>query len=182
MPIPRHLKAQRRVSARGVRELTLQEVRDELRAVLTGVQILFAFLLGLAFTGRFTQLDDFDVGVYMATLLLTVITTAIIATPITLHRRMGHSGSKPNIIPIAAHLAKIGQACLALTLNGAVLLVSDVALGRPAGLCVTLITVLIFTGLWFVLPQALRPTKIKRKSRAEHLPPASSDTQEPREQ
>jgi hypothetical protein len=35
------------------------------------VQILFAFLLGLAFTQRFTSLDRCDVAVYTVTLLTT---------------------------------------------------------------------------------------------------------------
>ncbi|WP_432168572.1 DUF6328 family protein [Streptomyces sp. bgisy031] len=48
----------------------------------TGAQILFAFLLSLAFSGRFTSLDDFGLGTYTATLVLTVITTTLIATPI----------------------------------------------------------------------------------------------------
>ena len=33
------------------------ELLQELRVAITGVQILFAFLLGLAFTTRFTSLD-----------------------------------------------------------------------------------------------------------------------------
>ncbi|MEU6578558.1 DUF6328 family protein [Streptomyces sp. NPDC046805] len=179
MSLPRHLKAQRRQSARGVRELTVAELREELHAVQTGLQILFAFLLGLAFTGRFTQLNGFEVGVYIATLLLTVITTAIIATPIALHRRMGSSGATPSFVPIAAHLAKTGMACLALALNGSVLLVTDFVLGLPAALGITCVTLLIFTGLWFLLPRALRPTKINRRAESGQPSAASRNFKEP---
>ncbi|MFJ3641027.1 DUF6328 family protein [Streptomyces sp. NPDC090108] len=153
------LQVQRREKARERESLTVAELLQELRAVQTGVQILFAFLLGLAFSGRFADLDDFGLGTYVATLVLTVITTALIATPITLHRRMGHSGSNPRIVPIAARMAEIGFALLALALNGAILLVTTFVLGRTAGICITALTASVFVGLWLFLPWVLRPAR-----------------------
>ena len=44
------------------------ELLQELRVAQTGVQILFAFLLGLAFTDRFAELGDTERGIYIATL------------------------------------------------------------------------------------------------------------------
>ncbi|MGV9427939.1 DUF6328 family protein [Streptomyces sp. NPDC003656] len=176
MPLPRHLRTLRRESARELRDLTLDELREELRAVQTGVQILFAFLLGLAFSGRFTLLDDFEVGVYIGTLILTVVTTAIIATPIALHRRMGHSGRNPTIVPIAAYLARTGLARLALALNGAVLLVTDFVLGFPTAIGITAGTLIIFTILWFLLPRALRPGKKRRTARRVRTPASQENT------
>ncbi|MFF9157487.1 DUF6328 family protein [Streptomyces sp. NPDC014846] len=174
MRIPRHLQAERlqrqlrverRESARERERLTVAELLQELRVVQTGVQILFAFLLGLAFSGRFTSLDGFEKGVYIATLLLTVITSAVIATPVALHRRMGHGGSNPRIVPIAAYIAEVGLFLLALSLNGAVLLVTDFVLGFTAALCITFGTASIFTVLWFFLPRVLRPSRrLRRRS------------------
>ncbi|MGI5133353.1 DUF6328 family protein [Streptomyces sp. CA-106110] len=59
----------------------LVELLQELRVAQTGVQILFAFLLGVAFTSRFPQLSAFQRGIYAATLLLTVITAAVGGSP-----------------------------------------------------------------------------------------------------
>ena len=55
----------------------LIELLQELRVAQTGVQILFAFLLSLAFTDRFSALDPTQRTTYVVTLLLSVITTGL---------------------------------------------------------------------------------------------------------
>lgn len=134
----------------------LIELLQELRVVQTGVQIVFAFLLGLAFTSRFPQLSDFQTDVYIATLLLTVVASAVLATPVAVHRGLFHRGAKRRIVALSSRLAMAGLFFLALALSGAVLLVTDVVLGHGPAAAVTSVTVLMFGGLWFVLPWTLR--------------------------
>jgi hypothetical protein len=134
----------------------LVELLQELRVVQTGVQIVFAFLLGLAFTSRFPQLNNFQLCVYVITLLLTVIASAVLATPVALHRALFHRGEKLRIVNLSAKLAEVGLALLALALNGAVLLLMDVVLGRTPAVAITAVTAVIFAGLWFVLPWLMR--------------------------
>ncbi|MGW1810435.1 DUF6328 family protein [Streptomyces sp. NPDC002078] len=134
----------------------LAELLQELRVVQTGVQILFAFLLGLAFTSRFPQLDAFQRDTYVVTLLLTVVTSAVLATPVALHRGLFHRGVKPRIVALSARHAQIGLVLLALALNAAVLLLMDVVLGGTAAVFITTVTTAIFIGLWFLLPWAVR--------------------------
>ncbi|MEU9314393.1 DUF6328 family protein [Streptomyces sp. NPDC048295] len=134
----------------------LIELLQELRVVQTGVQIVFAFLLGVAFTSQFPHLDTFERTTYVVTLLLTVVASAVLATPVALHRGLFHRGAKVRIVALSAQLAETGLVFLALALNGAVLLLMDVVLGRTAAVTVTAATLVMFTGLWFVLPRALR--------------------------
>ncbi|MFJ6294266.1 DUF6328 family protein [Streptomyces griseoviridis] len=134
----------------------LVELLQELRVVQTGVQIVFAFLLGVAFTARFPSLDRFERLTYVVTLLLTVVSSAVLATPVALHRALFHRGAKTRIVELSTRLAEMGLFFLALALNGAVLLIIDVVLGRIAACVVTALTLLLFTGLWFVLPKTLR--------------------------
>ncbi|MFE3603670.1 DUF6328 family protein [Streptomyces sp. NPDC059142] len=134
----------------------LIEPLQELRVVHTGVQIVFAFLLGVAFTSRFPHLDAFERTTYVVTLLLTVVSSAVLATPVALHRGLFHRGAKVRIVALSARLAEIGLVFLTLALNGAVLLLMDVVLGRTVALIVTTNTLVLFTGLWFDLPRALR--------------------------
>jgi hypothetical protein len=134
----------------------LVELLQELRVVQTGVQILFAFLLGVAFTPRFAQLHNTQQDVYVATLLLTVVSLAVLATPVALHRGLFHRGAKRRIVTLSTRLTQIGLAFLALALNGAVLLLMDVVLGRAAAIGITAASALMFGGLWFVLPWVLR--------------------------
>lgn len=52
------------------------ELLQEVRVIQTGVQILFAFLLTVAFTPRFATLEPTDKIIYVVTVLLGAATTA----------------------------------------------------------------------------------------------------------
>ncbi|MFF0133721.1 DUF6328 family protein [Streptomyces mirabilis] len=149
-PMTRHESPEERA------DRNLVELLQELRVVQTGVQIVFAFLLGVAFTSRFPQLSDFQRGTYVVTLLLTVVSSAVLATPVALHRGLFHRGVKPRIVALSARFAQIGLVLLALALNGAVLLLMDVVLGLAAAIATTVVTTAMFATLWFLLPWALR--------------------------
>ena len=60
------------------------ELLQELRVAQTGVQILFAFLLGLAFTTRFTELSSAEQAVYLVTLVLSATSAALLIAPVSL--------------------------------------------------------------------------------------------------
>ena len=130
-----------------------QELLQELRVTQTGVQILFAFLLTLAFTPRFPSLDGLQRGVYITTLLLAVLSAALFTAPAALHRTLFRHGAKRLIVDISSRLASLGLAVLALSFTGAVMLVVDVVLGRAAGLGAAAGTLLACVGLWWALPR-----------------------------
>ncbi|GAA3484994.1 DUF6328 family protein [Streptomyces yanii] len=134
----------------------LIELLQELRVIQTGVQIVFAFLLGLAFTSRFPTLDTMERYTYVVTLLLAVVSSAILATPVALHRVLFHRGEKVRIVALSARLTEVGLVFLALALSGATLLLMDVVLGLTAAVVITAATVAMFAGLWFALPRTLR--------------------------
>src|SRR3954465_8701888 len=69
-----------------VLDRNVSELLQELRVAFTGVQILFAFLLGLAFTQRFSHLSGFDLGVYTVALMSTAVATMIFLAPVSFHR------------------------------------------------------------------------------------------------
>ncbi|MDH6126533.1 DUF6328 family protein [Kitasatospora sp. GP82] len=154
----------------------LVELLQELRVVQTGVQIVFAFLLSLAFTSRFPQLNGFERNTYVTTLLLTVIASAVLATPVALHRGLFHRGAKRRIVDLSARLAQVGLAFLALALSGAVLLLMNVVLGPAAAATIATATFVMFVGLWFILPWSLRrPRQSPRTPAARQRPKAADD-------
>ncbi|GHH85152.1 membrane protein [Streptomyces sulfonofaciens] len=132
------------------------ELLQELRVTQTGVQILFAFLLTLAFTPRFPSLDSVQRGMYVATLLLAVLATVLFMAPAALHRGLFRRHAKPQIVDTSSRFAIAGMAALALALTGSVLLVVDVALGRPAGIGAGVAVFLLHAGLWGVMPLMAR--------------------------
>ncbi|MEU2564575.1 DUF6328 family protein [Streptomyces longispororuber] len=131
------------------------ELLQELRVTQTGVQILFAFLLTLAFTPRFPSLDSVQRHTYVVTLLLAVLAAALFTAPAAVHRTLFQRGAKPLIVRVSSKLAAVGLGVLVLALTGSVLLVVDVAAGRTEGVIAGVATFLVCTGLWGVLPRAI---------------------------
>src|SRR6266536_2225411 len=58
------------------------ELLQELRVAQTGVQILFAFLLTLAFTQRFGEVTGFQGGLYYGTLVAAALATSLLIAPV----------------------------------------------------------------------------------------------------
>jgi Family of unknown function (DUF6328) len=125
------------------------ELLNELRVAMPGVQILFGFLLTVPFQQRFAQVTDFQQTVYFATLVCAAIAAAFLIAPSAYHRVMFEQQDKPNIIHIGTGQFLIGLAALAVAMNGAVLLVTDVLFGAgTVAVTVALITSL-YLSLWF---------------------------------
>lgn len=110
------------------------ELLQEVRVTQAGVQILFAFLLTLAFTQRFPDIDAFQRTTYVVTLLLSMLAAVLFTAPAALHRSLFQQNAKPVIVQVSSRLASAGLAVLMLAFTGSVLLVVDVTLGRAAGI------------------------------------------------
>jgi O-antigen/teichoic acid export membrane protein len=128
------------------------DLLQELRVAQTGVQILFAFLLTLAFTQRFTEDDDFERTVYLIALLSAACATALIIAPVAYHRMLFRQGKKEKIVRSAQKMATGGLAFVVVAMVCAVLLVTDVVLNRAAAVVISGLTLLLFLLLWFILP------------------------------
>lgn len=131
------------------------ELLQELRVTQTGVQILFAFLLTLAFTERFTELDAVQRGTYVTVLLLSVAAAVLFTAPAAVHRVLFRRRAKRRVVDVSSRLAAAGLGVLALALSGAVLLVVDVVLGRAAGVAAGAAVLVFIAGLWAALPWGL---------------------------
>jgi hypothetical protein len=130
----------------------LAELLQELRVAFTGVQILFAFLLGLAFTQRFTDLDGLEIGVYTVALLSTALATLVLIAPVSFHRLVFRRRQKAALVVVADRLLLAGLGLLVLSISAATLLVLDVVLGLWPGLLGG--GAVFLTGLltWYALP------------------------------
>jgi hypothetical protein len=127
----------------------MMELLNELRVAMPGVQILFGFLLTVPFQQRFSQVTDFQHTVYFVTLVVAAVAAAFLIAPSAYHRVMFEQEDKPNIIRIGTGELLAGLAALAVAMNGAVLLVTDVLFSAgTVTVTVVLLASLYFT-LWF---------------------------------
>jgi Family of unknown function (DUF6328) len=155
-----------------VLDRNLAELLQELRVAFTGVQILFAFLLGLAFTTRFTTLGGFELTVYTLALLSTALATILLIAPVSFHRLVFRLRQKAALVTVADRLLRVGLGLLALAISCAVLLILDVVLGRWQGLAGGGLVAFVAVLTWYVLPVGAR-----RAARVAP-PPAAEDDRE----
>ena len=134
----------------------LAELLQELRVTGLGVQVLFGFLLSLPFTNRFARLSHGQRDLYLVTLVLSALATALLLAPVAYHRLVFRRGQKEGLVRTASVMAIGGLAVVGLAVSAAVLLVTGfVASGVPAVL-ITVFVVCMFGILWFAFPLARR--------------------------
>src|SRR5690625_3794762 len=107
------------------------ELLQELRVAQTGVQVLFAFLLIVAFSPGFIDTDGFDHAVYLVALLSAASAAALLIAPVAYHRWLFRRGSKPLLVVQANRMALGGLLLLIVAMVATVLLAVGVVLARP---------------------------------------------------
>ena len=127
------------------------ELLQELRVAQTGVQILFAFLLGLAFTPRFADLTGAQQGTYLVTLVLSATSAGLLIGPVGYHRTVFRQRLKAQLVATGHRYAVAGLVLLLLALVGAVHLAASFVVGPWATLLAAGLAGL-FATLWFVVP------------------------------
>jgi hypothetical protein len=119
---------------------------------LTGVQILFAFLLTLPFAARFGLTTTADRVVYICTLLAAAAASGLLIAPVSYHRRVFRQNRKGELVDISSRLAEGGLGCLLAAIIGAVFVVMDVVAGLALALSGAVAVGLFCGFLWYALP------------------------------
>ena len=134
----------------------LAELLQELRVAGLGVQVLFGFLLSLPFTSRFTRLSAGQRDVYLATLVLDAVATALLLGPVAYHRLVFRQGRKEALVKAASVMAIAGLAVVGLAVSAAVLLVTGFVASGVTAAVITVLVFMLFGLLWFAFPLTRR--------------------------
>jgi hypothetical protein len=128
------------------------ELLNELRVALPGVQVLFAFLLTVPFSQRFTQLTSQDRAVYFAALLCAAAASALLIAP-SVHARLSRGRDDTDwLLQISKPLMLAGSFFLMCGIGCAIYLVADVLYQSVAAGIVAGATVAIIVTTWFGIP------------------------------
>jgi uncharacterized protein DUF6328 len=130
----------------------LSELLQELRVALPGVQVLFAFLLTVPFSQRFTALNAGQEKLYFGVLLCTAISTALLIAPTAHHRILFRMRDKDHLVVIANRYAIAGITVLAVAIMGALVLISDLLFGTTTTVVSAAAVGLVFLTVWYGLP------------------------------
>jgi hypothetical protein len=139
------------------------ELLQELRVAQVGVQILFASLLTVVFTGRFTSISSLQRGTYVVTLLAASCATALLVGPVAFHRIVFRHSQKDDLVRVSHRMALAGLGCLAVALVGVVLFILVEVLGKTPALWYSAGVAAVFLLLWLVLPIVSRTREETRE-------------------
>lgn len=129
-----------------------EELTGELRVIVTGVQVLFAFLLIVPFNIGFAHVGSFERTVYFVTLVLAALAAVCTIAPSAEHRFLFRHDDKHYIVFSSNRVVIAGLAFLALAMCGCLLLVTTKLFGLTAGVLTASIGALPFAALWFAVP------------------------------
>jgi uncharacterized protein DUF6328 len=130
----------------------LSDLLQELRVALPGVQVLFAFLLTVPFTQRFDSLSEFEKDLYFGVLISVALATVLLVAPTAGHRILFRRQQKEFIVSLSNRLALAGLLLLAISMTGAIALISHFIFGTTAAVISTIVMAAAFVGFWFFGP------------------------------
>lgn len=129
---------------------------QELRVVLTGVQLLTGFLLTLPFQQRFAVLDHQLHALYLVTVSCSIAATVLLTAPVALHRLVFRRHMLDKLVTVSHRLTLIGLLLLGAAVSGVATMVFQVLAGRSTGIVAGLVTVTAWAVLWVLLPLVAR--------------------------
>jgi hypothetical protein len=130
----------------------LNELLQELRVAQAGVQILFGFLLSIAFTERYAGEGAYVRVTHLITVLFAACAVALLTAPAAWHRLLFRRGRREDVIEVANRFAIAGLAFLAVAMTGTILLLGEVIVGGWVGIGLGVVSALVFGTLWFAWP------------------------------
>jgi hypothetical protein len=140
------------VDPRERQDRELIEVLNELRIVLPGALMLFAFLMSMPFSARFAEVSGLEMVAYFSAFLCSGTAAVFLMTPTAYHRLRWRKDDKEALLRATNRLCLGGIVFLALAIVSAVGLVVDVAISDLAGVLASIATAGLIVALWFGLP------------------------------
>jgi hypothetical protein len=134
----------------------LIELLQELRVILPGVQVLFAFLLTIPFNQRFEILSERQKDVYYGAMLFTAAATILLIAAPNFHRFLFRASEKEWVLRTSNRLTLLGTGALAIAIIAVIYLITDVLHSGVTVPVVTGLTVVAIAWLWFAMPAARR--------------------------
>jgi len=131
------------------------DLLQELRVMQTGAQLTAGFLLTLPFQQRFRDLDGAQRGLFLALVVLALLTTVLIMTAIRVHQRLSGRHIKERVVGTARRLMSGVLTTLSLLIVGISVLMFDMVLDRTLAIVAGVAFGVLLALLLLALPRRL---------------------------
>jgi hypothetical protein len=133
-----------------------EQLFHELRSIIPGAEVLFAFLLTVAFSQRSDELTSLQRGVYYATFMLAGSALIVLLGPSAFHRVQFRKRDKEALMRIANVEAIVALVLISLSLVGAVFLITDRLFTTTWAVVAAATFGLAASALWWAVPLGRR--------------------------
>jgi hypothetical protein len=137
-------------------EREVEQLLQELRSIIPGVQVQFAFLLTIAFTQRFESLTDVQRGVYYVSLIFGALSLVLLLAPSSFHRVRFRQRDKEAMIRSANVEVIAALVLISCSVAGIVFLISDVMFTTEFAVAASALIWIASSLLWWGYPLARR--------------------------
>ena len=134
----------------------LQELLEEIRVVLPGVQFLGALLLTVAFTDRFEEFTDPQRRIYYTGLLSSLVAAILLLSPTAQHRLLWRQPKKELLLRTATVLAFLATPFIAVAMGCVAFLMGSVVFDSTVAAWSLAITAAPMLIAWYAWPLWLR--------------------------
>ena len=131
------------------------ELLQELRVMQTGTQLIAGFLLTLPFQSGFPDLDAYQRRFYLVLVVVALVTTAFVLTPIAVHRRISGKKIKDRLVQLASALTAAVLTGIGVLIVGIATFLFDVVVGRTESLAVGVPMLVLLVLLLLALPEGM---------------------------
>jgi Flp pilus assembly protein TadB len=138
------------------RDRELGELLQEMRVAITGVQVLFAFLLTVPFQQGFAKLNAGERHVYIAAVLAAAVSSLLLIAPAANHRLLFREGTKEELLQAANKLVVAGLFMLVAGIGLSLYLVTSLVFSTAFAVVVAVVIAAVTGFAWFVFPRLLR--------------------------
>jgi Ca2+/Na+ antiporter len=135
-------------------ENKLDDMLQELRILLQGLQVLTAFLIILPFNEGFAKIDDVEKWVYMVTFLCALAGLIILSAPAAQHRLERPLMDRVRFKDLATRMIIIGLIPASVALVLATQLVVAQAVGLTQSYVAAGLVAALIAALWWIMPLA----------------------------
>ena len=141
------------------------ELLQELRITQTGLQLLSGFLLTLAFTDAFTDLDQVQKNLYLALVLVAALAVGANMMPVMIHRRVFGEHVKEKVVAVGHVVSQVVIVAVALLFTGTATLIFSVVAGWTSAVVVACCLVVSLVAMLGLAPRRLERTARRRSDR-----------------
>jgi hypothetical protein len=127
----------------------LAELVQELRVLLPGVQVLFAFLLTVPFSVGFESVTDAERALFFIALAATSVSAVLLIAPGARHRTRFRDRDKEALIVSSNQLTLAGTAFLAVAMTAVVALIGEYIYNWAVGVVAGVLTFALVAWFWY---------------------------------